>query len=200
MSCEINEICKNLFLTGCLHVVDFCSKQSVDLVVIAARELDHLGAQIRARKIVYLPLDDVESDSILPFILCDGSEVQVQPPLQFQVEERQRCDNCTWRRKSTKYKASSSTPAATINNNSCNNSTCENVLKAICDSLTQGKRVVVFCRMGISRSASICIAYFMKYRNMTFQEAQKCVEEKRSIIYPNRAFQEQLKYFETTLQ
>lgn len=57
----------------------------------------------------------------------------------------------------------------------------------------QGRNVLVFCQMGISRSASVCIAYFIKYRSMTFTQSVQHVKRKRSIIYPNTGFVQQLK-------
>lgn len=61
------------------------------------------------------------------------------------------------------------------------------------DTLIRNKqRVLVFCHMGISRSAAICIGYFMRYYGMTFSESEMFVKRKRSIIYPNAGFVDQL--------
>ena len=61
------------------------------------------------------------------------------------------------------------------------------------DYIRRGRRVLVFCHMGISRSASICIGYFMKFYNMTFSQGELFVKRKRDIIYPNSGFVQQLK-------
>ena len=60
-------------------------------------------------------------------------------------------------------------------------------------------RTLVHCMMGMSRSASVCIAYLMQYKHMTLREAYYHVKSKRSIIRPNPAFWEQLIQFEYEL-
>lgn len=57
-------------------------------------------------------------------------------------------------------------------------------------------RVLVHCKMGISRSASVVIAYAMKAFNMSLDEAVAAVKKKRSCIKPNQAFCAQLKTYE----
>ena len=53
--------------------------------------------------------------------------------------------------------------------------------------LKQGKTVVV-CTAGVSRSATICIAYLMKYEKMTMQQAFIKVKRARRFIKPNPGF------------
>jgi protein-tyrosine phosphatase len=60
--------------------------------------------------------------------------------------------------------------------------------------------VVVHCAMGISRSASLVIAYIMKSQRIPFNEAHVFVKEKREIIFPNHGFREQLRNYEKTLE
>lgn len=62
-------------------------------------------------------------------------------------------------------------------------------------NICKKKRVVVFCHLGVSRSASICIAYFIKEYNLTRPDAQHYVWTKRNIISPNRGFLRQLDKF-----
>ncbi|KNC96191.1 uncharacterized protein SPPG_08345 [Spizellomyces punctatus DAOM BR117] len=57
-------------------------------------------------------------------------------------------------------------------------------------------RVLVHCVAGISRSATIVIAYFMKSEGIGLYEAQMKVKSKRRIIHPNSGFVKQLKLFE----
>lgn len=66
-------------------------------------------------------------------------------------------------------------------------------------TLFEGGKVMVYCRAGMSRSASLCIAYFMRHHNMTMDEAFQFVKEKRPIIHPNPGFVRQLKQFEAKL-
>ncbi|XP_053641553.1 uncharacterized protein ssh isoform X2 [Cherax quadricarinatus] len=60
-------------------------------------------------------------------------------------------------------------------------------------------KVLVHCKMGISRSASVVIAYAMKEFNMTLEEALALVKKKRTCIKPNQAFCNQLKTYEGIL-
>jgi protein tyrosine phosphatase len=59
--------------------------------------------------------------------------------------------------------------------------------------------VLVHCMAGISRSATIVIAYLMKEKQMGFQEAYAYVKKKRSIVFPNSGFRHQLREFELQL-
>lgn len=59
--------------------------------------------------------------------------------------------------------------------------------------LNKGKTILVNCYMGISRSATIVIAYLMKTYRIPFKEAYSFVLRKRPIIYPNKGFIRQLK-------
>ncbi|KAG7273143.1 hypothetical protein CRUP_034541, partial [Coryphaenoides rupestris] len=61
----------------------------------------------------------------------------------------------------------------------------------------QGGRVLVHCQAGISRSATICLAYLMHARRVRLHEAFDFVRERRRVISPNLAFMGQLLQFET---
>ena len=63
-----------------------------------------------------------------------------------------------------------------------------------------GGKILVYCRAGQSRSATLCIAYFMKYHNMTYEEAFQFVKYRRPIIHPNLGFVHQLKDYEKKLK
>jgi protein-tyrosine phosphatase len=60
--------------------------------------------------------------------------------------------------------------------------------------------VLVHCYAGVSRSASIVIAYFMHKHKLSLLDAMKLVKSKRSCISPNVGFLLQLKEFEKELQ
>src|SRR5947208_2289106 len=51
-----------------------------------------------------------------------------------------------------------------------------------------GKNVLVHCKMGISRSATIVIAYVMKTRNWDLHRSLKHVKERRNCVKPNPNF------------
>ena len=71
--------------------------------------------------------------------------------------------------------------------------------KFIDDALKNGGRVFVHCYAGVSRSASILIAYLMKAKKMKFDEALNLLKSKRSKVNPNAGFVLQLKAYEKEL-
>ena len=66
--------------------------------------------------------------------------------------------------------------------------------------LDKGEQVLVHCEAGVSRSATICIAYLMHNLHLSFFQAYACVKEARPIISPNYNFVEQLLAYEKELQ
>ncbi|KAJ0980964.1 hypothetical protein J5N97_009219 [Dioscorea zingiberensis] len=62
-----------------------------------------------------------------------------------------------------------------------------------------GGGVLVHCFAGISRSATIVLAYLMKKHRMSLSQALKFVRSKRPRISPNQGFRKQLEMFEKSL-
>ncbi|MEE6469420.1 hypothetical protein FKM82_008618 [Ascaphus truei] len=58
---------------------------------------------------------------------------------------------------------------------------------------------LVHCAAGVSRSASLCIAYLMKYHKVSLIEAYNWVKTRRPIIRPNVGFWKQLIDYERKL-
>jgi len=62
-----------------------------------------------------------------------------------------------------------------------------------------GGKTIIHCVLGVSRSASLCIAYFITYYNHTVDEAFDWVRSQRFIINPNKGFRKQLELYEHNL-
>ena len=58
-------------------------------------------------------------------------------------------------------------------------------------AMEKGK-VLVHCYAGVSRSATIVLAYLMQEHNLSFNAAYKLVKSKRPFISPNDGFRSQL--------
>jgi len=56
-------------------------------------------------------------------------------------------------------------------------------------------KVFVHCYWGVSRSTTAILAYFIKHHNMSPLEAKIHVRQRRSIIYPNEGFLQQLEIY-----
>ncbi|PAA82275.1 hypothetical protein BOX15_Mlig010338g2, partial [Macrostomum lignano] len=69
-------------------------------------------------------------------------------------------------------------------------------LQFIGEALEGGHNVLVHCRVGVSRSASVVIAYLMQSQQLAFQSAYDLVKAGRPVIGPNDGFVEQLRLFE----
>ncbi|TNV75434.1 hypothetical protein FGO68_gene13230 [Halteria grandinella] len=74
---------------------------------------------------------------------------------------------------------------------------CIEFIKRITE--VEGKCILVHCAAGVSRSASVVIAYMMVSRKLKLKEAFTIVKEKRPCIRPNEGFMRQLEEFERDL-
>jgi len=57
--------------------------------------------------------------------------------------------------------------------------------------------VLVHCEMGVSRSATVVLAYLVRYHGMSRDEAYLAVRKRRPMVNPNPGFWKQLEAFET---
>lgn len=63
-----------------------------------------------------------------------------------------------------------------------------------------GGRILVHCNAGVSRSATLCMAYLMKHRGVTLLEAHRWVRTCRPVVRPNNGFWKQLIRYEMELR
>lgn len=59
----------------------------------------------------------------------------------------------------------------------------------------EGRNVIVHCAAGVSRSATVVIAYLIRKHQWVFDEAFSFVKSKRSLISPNSGFIAALKTY-----
>lgn len=71
----------------------------------------------------------------------------------------------------------------------------DNTYRYITRAKAEGSKVLVHCKMGVSRSASVVIAYAMKAYNWEFQKALQHVKQRRNCIKPNKNFLNQLETY-----
>lgn len=75
-----------------------------------------------------------------------------------------------------------------------------NCIEFIHKATQAGGKVYVHCAAGISRSATIVIAYMMYTMRIGFDRAYDIVRSRRPFVCPNAGFRRQLVEFERTLQ
>lgn len=75
----------------------------------------------------------------------------------------------------------------------------EEVSDLIHEEEEKGGKTLVYCVAGISRSASLCIAYLMKYRKLNLRSAFFFLQSRRRIVHPNNGFFKQLIEYEREL-
>lgn len=75
----------------------------------------------------------------------------------------------------------------------------DRIADKIHEHANRGGRTIIHCVCGISRAASITIAYLMKYKNMSLRSGYEYVLGRRSCIRPNKGFWRQLVDYEKRL-
>jgi dual specificity MAP kinase phosphatase len=59
----------------------------------------------------------------------------------------------------------------------------ETIIDYIHIQLLKGKKIFIHCFAGIQRSATVIVAYLLKYTKLSLDECSKCVASKRPIIF-----------------
>lgn len=75
----------------------------------------------------------------------------------------------------------------------------DSVLGFIHEAVEQGGGVLVHCNAGVSRSATLVIAYIMKYQKLRFEHALDKVKSVRPSVKPNDGFLKQLRDYDLEL-
>jgi protein-tyrosine phosphatase len=70
---------------------------------------------------------------------------------------------------------------------------------ALDDARAKNQRVLIHCIQGISRSATVVIAYCMKTFGWTLKHSYEYVKGRRSIVSPNVGFVNQLREMEIAI-
>eukprot|EP00029_Vermamoeba_vermiformis_P007992 TRINITY_DN3616_c0_g1_i1.p1 TRINITY_DN3616_c0_g1~~TRINITY_DN3616_c0_g1_i1.p1 ORF type:complete len:576 (-),score=114.73 TRINITY_DN3616_c0_g1_i1:23-1750(-) len=76
----------------------------------------------------------------------------------------------------------------------------EHTIKFIEEAIASGGKVLVHCQVGMSRSATLVIAYLMHAKKMKYMEAFAYTVERRNVVNPNPGFKKQLAAFEEMLR
>lgn len=71
------------------------------------------------------------------------------------------------------------------------------ITEFIWNSLTQGRRLLVYCQSGKQGSATIAAAYFIRYLNLSVQQSVSAIQTKRIVCFtPKCNFEKALLAFE----
>jgi protein phosphatase slingshot len=75
----------------------------------------------------------------------------------------------------------------------------DDTFKYINKAKNENGKVLVHCKMGISRSASVVVAYAMKLHHWSLPRSREFVKKKRTCVKPNDNFLKQLEIYEGIL-
>ncbi|GAB1602562.1 dual specificity protein phosphatase 10-like [Argonauta hians] len=75
----------------------------------------------------------------------------------------------------------------------------DSAIEYIDEAKSKGAKVLIHCQAGVSRSATVTIAYLLKHSTLSMTDAYRYVKQKRAIISPNLNFMGQLLEFEQSL-
>nr|XP_032803566.1 dual specificity protein phosphatase 10 [Petromyzon marinus] len=146
-------------------------------------------------------VENAEMTAVLPFLFL-GNEQDAQDLAQLQRLNIGYIINVTshlplyhYERGALRYKRLPATDSCKQNLRQY----FEEAFEFIEEAYQSGKGLLIHCQAGVSRSATIVIAYLMKHTRMTMTDAYKFVKGKRPIISPNLNFMGQLLQFEEDL-
>jgi protein-tyrosine phosphatase len=73
------------------------------------------------------------------------------------------------------------------------------ITKLLTNAVNNGVNVLVHCAAGVSRSATLVLAYIMTENNMKFDDALKYVRKNRPEVEPNSGFERRLYQLEDSI-
>ena len=76
----------------------------------------------------------------------------------------------------------------------------DDLVDFVCQAVSSGGKVVVHCLAGVSRSASVVIAYLVRERGMSLKKAHDHVIARRDVIRPNPGFWAALVEYELNIR
>uniref|UniRef100_A0A8W8JJ05 Protein-tyrosine-phosphatase n=1 Tax=Magallana gigas TaxID=29159 RepID=A0A8W8JJ05_MAGGI len=76
----------------------------------------------------------------------------------------------------------------------------EECVQLIDDIQKDGGRILVHCVAGVSRSATVCIAYLVKIHQISLRDAYQHVLECRNVVFPNNGFWRALIQYEACVR
>ncbi|RUS90773.1 hypothetical protein EGW08_001484 [Elysia chlorotica] len=76
----------------------------------------------------------------------------------------------------------------------------DDLVDFVSEAVSSGGRVVVHCMAGVSRSASVVLAYLVRDHGMSLRQAHDHVMERRDVIRPNQGFWVALIEYELNLR
>jgi protein-tyrosine phosphatase len=70
----------------------------------------------------------------------------------------------------------------------------EQALRFIQEGINEGGKVLIHCMLGVSRAATLAVAYVMRERQVPVEEALAVIG-RRKRVFPNQSFLQQLLWF-----
>lgn len=162
---EISEITDYLYLSGCTGLTtDRLEALGITAAVCCIRGITHKFP--KTIDYLYIPVEDEDTEDLRSYM----------PSVFAMIEKHRR----RGRRLGTRSPSSDENAPTNADESATNG------------NLEKSGKVLVYCGLGISRSATFVISYLMMYEHMSLLDAYKFVQKRRQIICPNVGFFRQM--------
>jgi hypothetical protein len=180
----VDEICAGLYL-GSRSVLDAAAHlrpRAIRHVVNCAREIPPPADELRAADATctHLPIDDSARFDIAPFLSQGADAIAAH----LQLAQKSTSPSLSAASADGECGGSSDAPAPSS-------------VASPAPPVHEQRSVVVHCAMGVSRSASVVIAFLIRHRGMSLVDALALVRARRFVAYPNKGFLRSLRAFES---